>query len=106
MKIGAIEYSKVQPTTAGSLIITKKYKIVEVSGPITTKPATTIGYLLQESIPHILLHTLVQSTHILCSFGPLQKKYSSKRGEGLTMRIGFWRRYCTILYESADFKNQ
>jgi hypothetical protein len=104
----AIGYSKVQPTTSGSLIVMPKAKIVDKTGPIIAKSGATIGYLLagQESITHTLLHTLLESTHILCSKGPLQKKYSSKRGEGLTMRIGFWRRYCLALYESADFKNK
>ena len=85
----ALGYTEVPPTTSGVQIVMKQYKVVKVSGPIVAKPDTCVGYLQHGSISDTLLHTLLETTHILCSFGPLQKKYSSQRREGLTMRIGF-----------------
>lgn len=107
---GELELGKrlqIQPTTAGAKVRTPLFDLVEASGPIAAQNnATAIGYLLHDSIPDILLLGLLRSTHTLCSVGPLKKKYSSTRGGGLTMRIGFWRRYSTVLYESADFRNK
>lgn len=97
---------KIKPTAVGAVVPTHLFKLVEASGPIIGKNATAIGYLLQDSIPDTLLLGLLRSTHTLCSSGPLKKKYSRMRGKGLTMRMGFWRTYSTVLYESADFKNK
>lgn len=106
LKREAARYSKVQPSTGGAQLETGKYKVVKDTGPI--KPTSThikIGFVIQDSIPHGLLDALLKSTHMLCSLGPLLKEHSSNRGIGKTLHMGFWRRYSTSLYESADFKN-